>query len=62
MRSICGPSTSFRTTSNSASAAINLGKRYADYAQAAVLPSYVIVDAMAAWTVDRRLTLRVNVK
>ncbi len=38
-----------------------VGKRYADFAQAAVLPAYVIVDAMAAWTIDRHLTLRVNV-
>lgn len=38
-----------------------LGRRYADYAQAAVLPSYVLVNAMAAWNVDRHLTLRVNV-
>jgi catecholate siderophore receptor len=38
-----------------------LGKRYADFAQTAVLPSYVLVDAMAAWTIDRHLTLRVNV-
>lgn len=38
-----------------------VGRRYADFAQAAVLPAYVIVDAMAAWTIDRHLTLRVNV-
>jgi catecholate siderophore receptor len=38
-----------------------VGKRYADFAQSAVLPSYVLVDAMAAWTIDRQLTLRVNV-
>ncbi len=38
-----------------------LGRRYADFAQAAVLPSYVLVDAMAAWTIDRHLSLRVNI-
>ncbi len=38
-----------------------LGKRYADLQQQAVLPSYVLVNAMAAYTVDRRLTFRVNV-
>ena len=38
-----------------------LGRRYADFAQSAALPSYVTVDAMAAWTVNRHLTLRVNV-
>ncbi len=38
-----------------------VGKRYADYAEQATLPSYVIVDAMAAWTINRHLTLRVNV-
>ena len=38
-----------------------MGRRYADFAQSAVLPSYVTVDAMAAWTVNRRVTLRANV-
>lgn len=38
-----------------------LGRRYADFAQTATLPGYVTVDAMAAWTVNRQLTLRVNV-
>ena len=38
-----------------------LGKRYADFAQQAVMPSYVIVNAMAAYTVNRHVTLRVNV-
>ena len=38
-----------------------MGKRFADFAQSAVLPSYVTVDAMAAWTVNRHFTLRVNV-
>jgi catecholate siderophore receptor len=38
-----------------------LGKRYADFSEAAVMPSYVLVDAMAAWNPTRRLTLRVNV-
>lgn len=37
-----------------------LGKRYADFAQSATLPGYVMVDAMAAWTVNPHLTLRVN--
>ena len=38
-----------------------LSKRYADYAQQAVMPSYVLVDAMAAWKPTRHLTLQVNV-
>jgi catecholate siderophore receptor len=38
-----------------------LGKRYADFAEQAVLPSYVLVDAMAAWNLNQHLTLRVNV-
>ena len=38
-----------------------LGRRYADFAQAATLPGFVTVDAMAAWTVNRHVTLRVNV-
>ncbi len=38
-----------------------LGKRYADFAQSAVLPSYIMVDAMAAYTVNSHLTLRANV-
>ncbi len=38
-----------------------LGKRYADYAQQATMPSYILVDAMAAWTPTRHLTLQVNV-
>jgi len=38
-----------------------LGRRYADFAGQAVLPAYVVVDAMAAWTIDRHLALRVNV-
>ena len=38
-----------------------MGRRYADFTESAVLPSYVIVDAMAAWTVNPHLTLRVNV-
>ena len=38
-----------------------LGKRYADFTQAAQMPAYVIVNAMAAWTVNKRLTLRANV-
>ena len=38
-----------------------LGPRFADFAGQARLPAYVIVDAMAAWTLDRHLALRVNV-
>ena len=38
-----------------------LGRRYADFAESAALPSYVLVDAMAAWNPTRSLTLRVNV-
>jgi catecholate siderophore receptor len=38
-----------------------LGKRYSDFAEQAVLPSYVIVDAMGAWSANGHLTLRVNV-
>ena len=38
-----------------------MGRRFADFAQSASLPAFVTVDAMAAWTVNRHLTLRVNV-
>ena len=38
-----------------------LGRRYADFAQQAIMPSYVLVDTMAAWNPTKRLTLRVNV-
>jgi catecholate siderophore receptor len=38
-----------------------LGKRFSDFAEQAVLPSYVIVDAMGAWSPNNHLTLRVNV-
>ncbi len=38
-----------------------LGRRYADFAEQAELPSYVTADAMAAYTFNRHLTLRVNV-
>jgi catecholate siderophore receptor len=38
-----------------------LGKRYADFAQQAVLPSYVTVDAMGSWSPNQHLTLRVNI-
>jgi len=38
-----------------------LDKRYGDYEQQATLPAYVIVNAMAAWTVNPQLLLRANV-
>lgn len=38
-----------------------VGRRYADFAQAASLPGYATVDVMAAWTVNTHLTLRLNV-
>ncbi|WP_420384459.1 TonB-dependent receptor [Novosphingobium sp.] len=38
-----------------------LDKRYGDYAEQATLPAYVIVNAMAAWTVNEHLLLRANV-
>ena len=38
-----------------------LGRRNADFAGQATLPSYVLVDAMAAWNPTRHLSLRVNV-
>jgi|SRR5579859_2730655 len=37
-----------------------LGKRYADFAQEAVLPSYILVDAMASYSLNEHLTFRVN--
>lgn len=37
-----------------------VGQRYADFAEAATLPGYVLVDAMAAFTVNQHLTLRIN--
>jgi len=38
-----------------------LGKRYADFAGQAVLPSYVTVDAMGSWSPNEHVTLRVNI-
>jgi catecholate siderophore receptor len=38
-----------------------LARRYADYAQQATMPGYVLVDAMAAWSPAPRLTFQVNV-
>jgi iron complex outermembrane receptor protein len=35
-----------------------VGKRYADNANATVLPGYVVADAALAWKVDNRTTLR----
>jgi catecholate siderophore receptor len=37
-----------------------LGKRYADFAEQAALPSYTLFYAMAAYTPNEHLTLRVN--
>jgi catecholate siderophore receptor len=38
-----------------------LSKRYADLANTASVPSYVLVDAMASYALNEHLTLRVNV-
>ena len=59
--STCGPNTSSPTISNWASAAIISASVTPTTRKLRFLPSYVIVDAMAAWTIDRHLTLRVNV-
>jgi catecholate siderophore receptor len=37
-----------------------LGKRYAGFAEQAILPSYVLVNAMASYSLNNHLNLRVN--